>query len=184
MNAKNGVTFGSHRFLRRNSYLSLLSLRISGVFRYKDKSGIKKSSRIAKCNARECFSVADIIRYAAQHIGVVGDDAVYAPGDHIFHVLLVIYRPGVDLHAPAVEQFHQLRLILQKHIPGMHIVGIGALDIMFHVQIGLIIQKAGFNVRAQLLEMLHGDMVEGGNEHLLLHLAFADFVDHPLLQFS
>lgn len=101
---------------------------------------------------------------------------------HIFHVLLVIYRPGVDLHAPAVEQFHQLRLILQKHIPGMHIVGIGALDIMFHVQIGLIIQKAGFNVRAQLLEMLHGDMVEGGNEHLLLHLAFADFVDHPLLQ--
>lgn len=66
---------------------------------------------------RECFSVADIIRYAAQHIGVVGDDAVYAPGDHIFHVLLVIYRPGVDLHAPAVEQFHQLRLILQKHIP-------------------------------------------------------------------
>ena len=109
---------------------------------------------------RECFSVADIIRYAAQYIGVVGDDAVYAPGDHIFHVLLVIYRPGVDLHAPAVEQFHQLRLILQKHIPGMHIVGIGALDIMFHVQIGLIIQKAGFNVRAQLLEMLHGDMVK------------------------
>ena len=49
---------------------------------------------------RECFSVADIIRYAEQHIGVVGDDAVYAPGDHIFHVLLVIYRPGVDLHAP------------------------------------------------------------------------------------
>ena len=78
---------------------------------------------------RECFSVADIIRYAAQHIGVVGDDAVYAPGDHIFHVLLVIYRPGVDLHAPAVKQLHQLRLILQKHIPGMHIVGIGALDI-------------------------------------------------------
>ena len=108
---------------------------------------------------QECFSVADIIRYAAQYIGVVGDAAVYAPGDHIFHVLLVIYGPGVDLHAPAVEQFHQLRLILQKHIPGMHIVGIGALDIMFHVQIGLIIQKAGFNVRAQLLEMLHGDMV-------------------------
>ena len=86
---------------------------------------------------QECFSVADIIRYAAQYIGVVGDDAVYAPGDHIFHVLLVIYRPGVDLHAPAVEQFHQLRLILQKHIPGMHIVGIGALDIMFHVQMSI-----------------------------------------------
>ena len=29
---------------------------ISGVFRYKDKSGIKKSSRIAKCNAGVFFS--------------------------------------------------------------------------------------------------------------------------------
>ena len=37
---------------------------------------------------QECFSVADIIRYAAQYIGVVGDDAVYAPGDHIAYAAL------------------------------------------------------------------------------------------------
>ena len=32
MNTENGVTFGSHRSLRQNSYLSLLSLRLSGLF--------------------------------------------------------------------------------------------------------------------------------------------------------
>ena len=53
---------------------------------------------------------------------------------------------------------------------------------MFHIQVRLIVQQSGLNVRAQLLELLHGDVVEGGHEHLVLHLAGADLVDDPLLQ--
>ena len=42
--------------------------------------------------------------------------------------------------------------------------------------------QAGLDVRAELLELLHGNMVEGGDEYAVLHLVCGDGVDDALLQ--
>ena len=53
---------------------------------------------------------------------------------------------------------------------------------MLHIQKGLVIQQPCIDLRAQLLEPLHGDVVEGGDEDLFLHPAGADLIYDPLFQ--
>ena len=113
---------------------------------------------------------------------MVGNDGVNAAVDHIAHVFLVVYRPGVDLHAAAVVQIDQLRLILEQHIARVHVVRVGALNVLVDVEIRLVVEQAGLDVRAELLELLHGNMVEGGDEYAVLHLVCGDGVDDALLQ--
>ena len=96
-------------------------------------------------------------RDAAEYIRVVGNDGVNAAMDHIAHVFLVVYRPGVDLHAAAVVQIDQLRLILEQHIARVHVVRVGALDVLVDVEIRLVVEQAGLDVRAELFELLHGN---------------------------
>ena len=64
----------------------------------------------------------------------------------------------------------------------MHVVGAGTPDVMLHVEKRLVVQEPGLNIGAQLLETLHGDVVEGGYEYPVLHVPGADLVNDPLLQ--
>ena len=81
-----------------------------------------------------------------------------------------------------MKQIRQLRQVLEEPVPGMDAVRIGAVQIAVHVQQRLVVQESCPDLRAERLEPLHGEMVEGRDEHLLLHLAAGHRIDHPLLQ--